>query len=190
MSSENYSGSVGAQEFTLPSDSAVAELGGLTVDELVGLFTSLDEVPDVDEMDGEYDAALLAQQDLCGIYGGPMLGSNPLFQWRAKAFRPVDGGSGRGYNTFIQRDETIVHRYPMLTSVQPSWIDGRPVYQLDYSPFRTICGRLNMLDELRVLLPGVYLAIGRFGLTARNRYRPLPFVLVGTARPYLRDIDD
>lgn len=76
----------------------------------------------------------------------------------------------------------------MLTSIGTSRYDGRPVYQLDYRPFDSLNGRINMVDEIRRLRPGVYLGIGTWGFTDAQRRVPLPFQLVGPARPYTADL--
>lgn len=140
---------------TLTLDPATVDLTALSVTDLMVLFTALD-APTVSEMDGEFDATLLRQPNIASTVIGAIKVRNPLSPWRAKAFRPIDGSSGRGYNTFRPIfSDTDVQRSPMLTSIAPSRYDGRPAYQLDYTPFDGTNGRVNMVDEIRRLRPGV-----------------------------------
>ena len=159
-----------------------------SVDDLMALFATLD-APAIADMDGEFDATLLSQPNLLSTALGAVMVRYPLAPWRAKAFRPIDAVSGRGYNSFrIVRAGRDVRRYPMLTSIAASRYDSRPVYQLDYRPFDSLNGRINMVDEIRRVRPGVYLGIGTWGFTQRQRHIPLPFQLLGPARPYAGDI--
>lgn len=169
-------------------DPRTVDLTTLDVPELMALFGALD-APTVAEMDGEFDAILLKQPGLFRTVTGALDVRNPLSLWRAKAFRPVDEASGRGYNAFRSLGgRPDARRFPMLTSIAPSRYDGRPVYQLDYRPFASRNGRLNMVDEIRRVRPGVYLGIGTWGVTEKQRMVPLPFRLVGPSRPYAGDL--
>ena len=171
-----------------PHDIDASSLRDMSVPDLIGLFKTL-EAPTIVEMDGEFDATLLRQPSVFATLSGAVMVRNPLSPWRAKAFRPVDATGGRGYNTFrpvfASQD---VRMYPMLTAIARSRYDGRPVYQLDYRPFDTLNGRINMIDEIRRVKPGLYLGFGTWGLSARQQMIPLPFSLVGPARPYVGDV--
>ena len=154
--------------------------------ELVSLFAQMD-APDIGEMHGEYAARMLAQPSrLADVIGGVSL-DNPWLHWLCKAFRPVDANNGRGYNTFQQRGQ-LVQRYPMNTLIAPSRFDGKPAYQLIYRHYHSVCGSLNMVDEVRRAAPGVYLGLGTYGLTNAMRHTPYPFVLVGPQGDYRGDI--
>lgn len=162
------------------------DLHHLSTDELLGLFKTL-EAPDIQEMKGEYKASLLAQPNWRAKATGWAAVANPFRGWLCKAFRPVDGETGRGYNTFLQGDR-VVQLYPMLTLMAPSRFDGQPAYQLVYRHFESACGDLHMVDEVRRIAPGLYLGIGTWGFTKAQRNIPLPFVLEGPVAPYCRDI--
>lgn len=157
-----------------------------STDELLRLFATL-EAPALEEMSGEYSARLLAQPNwLATLAGGAVL-TNPFRSWLCKAFRPVDTGTGRGYNTFLQGG-SVVQRYPMLTLIAPSRFDGRPAFQLVYRHFHSLCGSLHMVDEVRRAAPGLYLGIGTYGLTDAQRRIPYPFLLEGPVGAYRGDI--
>lgn len=158
------------------------DLRRLSTDGLLQLFATLD-APDMTEMEGEYKASLLAQPHWLATAAGWLAVANPLRHWQGKAFRPVDGETGRGYNTFLKSGQ-VVQRYPMMTLVAPSRFDGRPAYQLVYRHFESLCGDINMVDEVRRVAPGLYLGIGTWGFTQAQRQVPLPFMLEGPIAPY------
>lgn len=165
---------------------SIGDLRRLSTNELLQLFRSL-EAPDIAEMQGEYTASLLAQPHWLATAAGWVAVATPFQRWLCKAFRPVDGDTGRGYNTFLQGDR-VVQRYPMLTLLAPSRFDGRPAYQLVYRHFESACGDVHMVDEVRRVTPGLYLGIGTYGFTTAQRRIPYPFVLEGPVAPYARDI--
>ncbi|MDX1587408.1 MAG: hypothetical protein R3296_00585 [Oleiphilaceae bacterium] len=157
----------------------------LSTSELLHLFMTL-EAPELTEMEGEYAARLLAQPGRHAALTGYLTVSSPLQSWLCKAFRPVDTTSGRGYNTFRQGGR-IVQRYPMQTLIAPSRYDGRPAFQLVYRAFHSFCGTINMVDEVRRVVPGIYLGIGTYGFTRAQRWIPYPFLLEGPQADYRGD---
>lgn len=165
---------------------SAAALRQYSTAELLQLFSTLD-APPISEMDGEYAACLLAQPGWLATRLGQMGVNNPLGSWLCKAFRPLDADNGRGYNSFRHRGRVIL-RYPMQTLVAPSRFDGGPAYQLVYRHFRSLCGDINMVDEVRRVTPGMYLGIGTWGFTRRQRHIPYPFLLEGPQAPYRGDI--
>ncbi len=170
----------------MQTDHAAAELLGLDTTGLLAFFATL-SAPSIEEMDGEYAARLLAQPNLLASVTGRGTVSNPLAPWLCKAFRPVDGQTGRGYNTFRQFGR-VRQRYAMHTLIAPSRYDGRPAYTLVYRAYTSMCGAINMVDEVRRAAPGVYLGIGTWGFTTRQRRVPLPFLLTGPVGAYRGDI--
>ncbi|OZD06557.1 hypothetical protein CH275_10090 [Rhodococcus sp. 06-235-1A] len=157
-----------------------------STEQLLVLFATLGS-PTIEEMNGEYPATLLAQPNVFASALGAVSVGNPLAPWQAKAFRPVDRATGRGYNTF-RRSNQIVQRNPMLTQMAPSRYDQKPAYTLIYRAFNSICGRINMVDEIRRIREGFYLGIGTCGITDRQRHLPRPFLLQGPDRVYRGDI--
>lgn len=171
---------------SMATDFPLTDIDRLTTTQLVELFATL-ECPTIDEMNGEYAARLLRQPTAFAHLAGLVSVGNPLMPWLVKAFRPVDGESGRGYNTFRQLGR-IVQKFPMITRIADSRFDGQPAYHLIYRAFDSMCGDINMVDEVRRLAPGVYLGIGTWGFTDKQRATPLPFLLEATGEPYRGDI--
>lgn len=160
----------------------------LSTGELLELFQTL-RAPAIAEMHGEYAARLLRQPGLAAELSAHVLLSNPVASWLCKAFRPVDAESGRGYNTFRLAGR-VVQRFPMHTRLAPSRYDGEPAYHLIYGAYRSLCGDIHMVDEVRRLAPGVYLGMGTWGFTERQRQVALPFLLEGPAGAYRGDLGE
>ena len=162
------------------------ELDDFDTHELLEIFKRLD-APSIDEMNGEYQARLLKQPSLLASFIGYLSVGNPFKKWLCKAFRPVSETHGRGYNTF-KVGSKIIQQFPMMTLIAPSRFDGKPSYHLVYRDFESMCGDINMVDEVRVYAPGVYLGIGTWGFTDTQRKTALPFILTGPGNAYRKDI--
>lgn len=166
---------------------STAELLRMDTMQLLALFNTL-EAPSIEEMDGEYTARLLKQPSWLAAVVGNVSVYNPLMpgKWLCKAFRPVNGGRGRGYNLFRHFGRPV-QRYPMQTLIAPSRYDGKPVYQLVYRAYHSMCGAIHMADEVRRLETGLYLGIGTYGFSDGQRMVPCPFLLTGPVAPYRGD---
>ena len=165
-----------------------ADLRQMSSGALLRHFQTL-PAPDMAEMDGEFAACLLAQPKRLAATLWPALLNNPMGPglWQAKAFRPIDATHGRGYNRF-QFGGQSVRRFPMQTLIAPSRYDGKPAYTLVYAGFRSLCGRIHMVDELRRATSGLYLGVGTCGFTDTQRRVAIPFLLRGPVARYEGDI--
>jgi hypothetical protein len=76
----------------------------------------------------------------------------------------------------------------MATLVAPSRFDGRPAFQLVYRAYRSTCGAVHMVDEVRRIRPGAYLLIGTMGILEAQRRVPVPCLLTGPVAEYRGDI--
>lgn len=161
-----------------------SSLLGMSFKDLMVLFGKL-PAPSIQEMDGEFAARLLAQPGALAQLIGNLTVNNPLMpgRWLCKAFQPVSAKGGQGYNSFAHLGRKV-RRYPMQTLIAPSRYDGRPAYTLVYASFRSMCGAVHMVDEVRRVAPGLYLGVGTWGFTDTQRQVPLPFVLRGPVAPY------
>lgn len=160
----------------------------MSVTEIMTLFKSLD-APTLDEMHGEYQATLLKQPSLLTTISGQLAINDPIIlgKWQCKAFRPVNDEFGVGYNSFKHFGKIKQH-FPMRTLIAASRYDNRPAYQLVYRAFYSLCGQFHMVDEIRKVNEGLYLGIGTYGFTDKQRQVPLPFLLSGPQHEYRGDI--
>ncbi len=165
-----------------------ADVRAMSHRDLFDLFQTL-EAPALAEMNGEYTATLLRQPSRVADVLGRLVLANPFAggRWLTKSFRPVSGERGRGYNTFDYLGRTV-QRYPMLTLVAASRYDRKPAFQLVYHAYRSLCGDIHMVDEVRRLTKDSYLGIGTWGFTHAQRQIPLPFLLEGPVAAYRGDI--
>lgn len=168
---------------TVPAPLALQQL---STEELLALFLTLD-APAISEMKGEYRATLLQQPTRFSHLTGRLTVANPLMPWLCKAFRPVNSEFGRGYNTFSLLGK-VIQLYPMQTCIAPSRYDIKPAYQLIYRAYHSFCADMHMVDEIRQLSPHLYLGIGTWGFTPKQRNIPLPFLLEGPTENYRGDI--
>lgn len=170
------------------SELTESDLLAMRFKDLMALFARL-PAPSIEEMDGEFAARLLAQPSAAAQLIGNLTVNNPLMpgRWLCKAFKPVSAKGGQGYNSFAHLGRTV-QRYPMQTLIAPSRYDRRPAYTLVYAAFRSMCGAIHMVDEVRRVAPGLYLGIGTWGFTDGQRQVPLPFVLRGPVAPYVGHI--
>lgn len=161
-----------------------SDLLAMSFKDLMGLFAKL-PAPSVKTMDGEFAARLLAQPSAVARVVGNLTVNNPFMpgRWLCKAFKPVSAEHGQGYNSFAHLGRRV-QRYPMHTLIAPSRYDGRPAYTLVYAAFRSLCGAIHMVDEVRQVAPNLYLGIGTWGFTDGQRQVALPFVLRGPIAPY------
>lgn len=171
-----------------PSTLTESDLLDMRFKDLMALFAKL-PAPAMKTMDGEFSARLLAQPSALAQVIGNLTVNNPLMpgRWLCKAFKPLSAERGQGYNSFAHLGRKV-QRYPMQTLIAPSRYDGRPAYTLVYAAFRSMCGAIHMVDEVRQVAPHLYLGIGTWGFTDTQRQVALPFVLRGPIAPYARHI--
>lgn len=169
-------------------DLTESDLLAMGFKDLMALFAKL-PAPQIRAMNGEFAARLLAQPSAMAQVIGNLTVNNPFMpgRWLCKAFKPVSADRGQGHNTFAHLGRKV-QRYPMQTLIAPSRYDGRPAYTLVYAAFRSMCGAIHMVDEVRQVAPGLYLGIGTWGFTDRQRQVALPFVLRGPIGPYMGHI--
>ncbi|TFJ81508.1 hypothetical protein NSK_007179 [Nannochloropsis salina CCMP1776] len=154
-------------------------------------------------LEGEYLAELLdagtGMNNMLATlgFGNPVL---PGF-WVGKGFcSEGDIGRSKGYNLFMVQGEgqgesvgmerntegRLVRKYHMTTQAQaPSFWDKNPSLELDYRGMQHFLGRMGMRDEVREVVPGLYLGLGSFGARESRKSQALPFLLRGPFRPPL-----
>jgi hypothetical protein len=103
----------------------------------------------------------------------------PGFGWHGKSFRSQSRRHGYGFNRL--RTGPVTGALAFSTQMAASRVDGRPTIALDFDLPRNPRLLRATLDELREVLPGIYM--GPTGIRARGRYRPLAWFAVDTTQP-------
>ena len=163
------------------------DLASLTAAELLDLFSTL-EAPTLAEMNGEFSGRLLKQNSLTARLLA-LCFRMPLWPgtWLGKGFRSGPTATGRGYNIFRHFGK-VAQRFAMGTHIAPSRYDGKTAFQLVYRAYRSICGALDIVDDVRRLEPGVYLGVGTLGVAKHPRRSPILFMMTGPVAAYRGDV--
>ncbi|WP_437773385.1 hypothetical protein [Arthrobacter sp. KNU40] len=170
---------------------SVEQLNALSRDEAEELFRTL-PAPDPEEFGGEY-AGYTAGYLTAQYKDFTAQSQGELGKWLGKAFvrEQYRGWDGHGYNIWeIDGVERRTQRFAWKFGT--SMLDGGPCVVMHYAVFDNIHGELDLIDEVRSVGNGIFLA------TASSRYpsplaperggpngRALPttFVLCGPERP-------
>ncbi len=172
----------------ISTPSANLDISRIPPDAAVELYKTL-PCPSMKEMTGEFRGKMLSFPTLWTRLFWGMASRNPIFPgvWQGKSFRQTGASEGRGYNTTKRFGCVRVDLFPMATRIGPSYFDGKPSFQLIYRAYRSYCGDIHMIDEVRRLDDGRYLGIGRCGRTVKQRRLPMPFLLEGPSGSYRKD---
>lgn len=178
--------------------------------QLMALFFQLD-APSVQELRGEYRAALLDSGYIFNIFLAKLYLHFTWGNWQHKAFEPLGEQHGHGYNTFVTTQSKLYENYfaavvmkvlsivrslfrlnnpqrlarIMLnkTSIVSSVFDGRPSFQLNYEDYNTFFTN-TMTDEVRKVNDNLFLGIGRLTVTF-GKFNPMPFMMIGPPDPWV-----
>ena len=165
------------------TDTAVLDLDALrqmTYAELDALYRSARCPNAISELNGDTRGAMLAWRF---PRTGPIAwwlrtyGSSSAFPWEGKSFQsevdtsPANRDQGRGINrvNFFGKRRW----FPFKTRFAPSFLDGKPAFQLDYSGPANPPFIRSIVDEIREIAPGLYL--GPAALNFRNKPRAVLF---------------
>jgi hypothetical protein len=154
------------------------QLLSLTQQEGIALWRTLPS-PTLQEMNGHYMGLGPNAQDVKAQTGYAKFMFNETSErgyWLGKAFRPLDGSVGEGYNRWRFPGGRVERNLRMATRVQASIIDGNPCYVLDYGAMNK---GMTLYDELRKLDDGVLIGTATTALRDGGRSPLSMFVLVG-----------
>ncbi|HSN82866.1 MAG TPA: hypothetical protein VLS88_09840 [Polyangiales bacterium] len=166
------------------------ELRMMPFKRLVALYHEL-PAPRFEEMHGEFAATLLDQTS-ASAYLRAAFAVNMKGRWLCKAFEPTGPNQGHGYNSFMT-PRGVRRSVRMRTHVGRSKLlgDTNDAFHLEYADFNDFArggfgGALvhTMFDEVRKAGPGLYLGIGRVGLTRRQQQHLYPFLMEGPVAPF------
>ncbi len=163
----------------------VQKLQGMKLREVMKLFVTLPP-PEFSEMNGEYNATIMDHGSFFANMASSLMIGTPLLEgmWLCKCFKPTSETEGWGYNSF-RKSGRIIRKYPMATSITKSRYDGRDIFQLYYPGYQSTLGSINMVDEIRKVNDGLYLGVGTWGFSRKQRMTPLPFTLSGPPDPFM-----
>ena len=150
----------------------------LTQAEGVALWRTLPS-PTLEEMNGHYMGFGPEGRDTAFQKGYANYMFNEQSErgyWLGKAFRPLDGSVGEGYNRWRFPGGRVERNLRMATRVQNSIIDGKPCYVLDYGAMNN---GMTLYDELRKLDDGVLIGTATWRKRDGGRSDLSMFVLVG-----------
>ncbi|HKS08302.1 MAG TPA: hypothetical protein VJS13_02075 [Pyrinomonadaceae bacterium] len=167
-------------------DTTVLDLDALrrmTYAELDTLYRSARCPSAISELNGDTRGAMLAWRS---PRTGPIAwwlrtyGASSAFPWEGKTFRDEveptswEPDQGRGINrvNFFGKRRW----FPFKTRFAPSFLDGKPTFQLDYSGPANPQFIRSIVDEIREVGPGLYL--GPAALNFRDRPRAVLFFAV------------
>lgn len=158
-----------------------AALRDLSHHELLGRYLAGAHPSDVEVLNGDPAGIGLGLAVLAGGRIDRALrrrAARPAFAWHGKSFRSCSAAEGYGFNRFAAGP--VVGALAFRTTIAASRLDGRPAIALDFDVARNPRPQRTTLDELREVLPGIFL--GPTGVRLGRRYHPLAWFAVDTTR--------
>jgi len=147
-------------------------------------FAELDELyragrrpNSIADLDGDAIGAMLAWRS---PGSGPLAwllrtwSTSSLFPWQGKTFKSHSEEDGEGINRV-----TVFGKrrwFPFKTRFEPSFLDGKPTFRLDYSGPANPPFIRSIVDEVREVAPRLWL--GPAALLVKGRPRPILYFAV------------
>lgn len=156
---------------------SLEDLRSMNFTELDALYRAGKRPSSIADLDGDAIGAMLAWRSPSR---GPIawclrsFGASSAFPWEGKSFKndSKDLGSGINRVNFFGKRRW----FPFKTRFEPSFLDGRPAFRLDYSGPANPPFIRSIVDEVREVAPGLYL--GPAALLFRGRPRPILYFAV------------
>src|SRR6185503_445263 len=101
-------------------------------------------------------------------------GASSSFPWEGKSFKARNENEGEGINRVTLFGKR--RWFPFKTRFEPSFLDGKPSFRLDYSGPANPPFIRSIVDEVREIAPGLYL--GPAALIFRGKPRKVLFFAV------------
>ncbi len=153
-------------------------LHNMTFAELDALYRSAPAPDSIAALDGEPQGRMLALKD---TKNGPLakfarnFSQSANFPWMGKNFTSLGKDRGEGINRINLLGRARRQWFRFETSFQPSLIDGKPCFQLDYGLASNPPGIRHIIDELREVDEGLYLGPAQLVIAGREPVTVLYF---------------
>jgi hypothetical protein len=155
----------------------LAALRTMSFVELDELYRSGRRPSSISDLNGDATGAMLAWRSPAG---GPLAwllrswSTSSLFPWEGKSFKSHTDELGEGIN----RVNLFGKRrwFPFKTRFEPSFLDGKPTFRLDYSGPANPPLIRSIVDEVREVAPRLYL--GPAALLVNGKPRPFLYFAV------------
>ena len=149
----------------------LAALRRMTYKELDDLYRAGQRPSSIADLDGDAVGAMLAWRPSSGPIAWLMriFGASSVFPWEGKTFKSHSDEKGEGIN----RVNLFGRRrwFPFKTRFEPSFLDGKPSFRLDYSGPANPPLIRSIVDEVREVGPRLYL--GPAALMVSGKLRPI-----------------
>jgi hypothetical protein len=156
----------------------LAALRTMTFVELDKMYRAGRRPNSIADLDGDAIGAMLAWRTPARGPFASMLRawgeSSSLFPWQGKSFKSQDDENGEGINRV-----TIFGKrrwFPFKTRFEPSFLDGKPSFRLDYSGPANPPFIRSIVDEVREVAPRLYL--GPAALLVGGKHKPILYFAV------------
>jgi hypothetical protein len=155
----------------------LADLRRLNFKELEALYRAGRRPASIADLDGDAVGAMLAWRK---PKSGPIawwlrtFGASSAFPWEGKSFKSQNSELGEGINRVTLFGKR--RWFPFKTRFEPSFLDGKPSFRLDYSGPANPPFIRSIVDEVREVAPRLYL--GPAALLVRGKRRPILFFAV------------
>ena len=155
----------------------LAALRTMTYVELDELYRTGKRPGSIADLNGDAIGAMLAWRTPAS---GPIAwllrawGGSSLFPWEGKSFKSHSDEEGEGIN----RVNMLGKRrwFPFKTRFEPSFLDGKPSFRLDYSGPANPPFIRSIVDEVREVAPRLYL--GPAALLVGGKPKPILYFAV------------
>ena len=137
------------------------DLAARSFEELEAMYRDAPEPSDLRAVDGRPRGRMLAVRTVSkGIFGAPIkrFAGSRSFVWDGKTFSSHDALHGEGINR-VQVPGVLGRQqlFPFATRIEASAVDGRKAIVLDYDLDQNPPMIRRIHDEIREVLPGLYL---------------------------------
>lgn len=159
----------------------ISDLRKMTYVELEEVYRNSRRPSQLSDLNGDAIGAMLAWRKPAS---GPLaallrnFGASSTFPWKGKSFQSKDAEVGEGINRVMFFGKR--RWFPFKTRFEPSFLDSKPTFVLDYSGPANPALIRSIVDEVREASPGLY--FGPAALLVNGKPKPILFFAVSFQR--------